>query len=735
MGSYEEVLKSASDTNSSNNILFKFSKTYPAWLIFVITLALSFILWQFIGEQVDYENRNNFDKATYSLMVRLEEKYQSESQVLNSITPIFNGYVVRDAFELNAKSPAKADTVIRSIMKVTVVDSANFDNFVYNTRSQGYYDLKIHPKAKRDTFFIVEYVVPFEENEIPIPLNQERSGYDFGSEPNISELIMQSGISGKQRMSSIYNVREDTLGFYLMSPVYEAFSEPSNEAERIKYFDGALMLELKVPSFFESAIGEGLASDSLIIYDIKDKNSPLEDKSFYKSENYDLLSSEYIPMFKESKQFEIGEHTITVEFTTVPGFGGFQNYLPIISLIIGLVVSVVLFGFIISVITSRQRALELADQMTKSQRRIVESSQDIIAVLDFEGNWKTMNPASEEIFNQGSDQMIGTSIDSLFANKKDTHLFYKIIESGMDDYTERIDLEMIARGNKRKWINWSFTVSHKDSLVYAIGRDVTLQKQAEAEQIIRNKQVELAEKFSREASESKTYFMTTLSHQLRNSLTGIMGYLQLVKEGFYENTDELNSYIELAEQSGEEVFTFVSDYVDMTIATDENKSKIDFSTIKLKSTYDNVEYKIGLLEKPLNVKTEFIEETPDTKFMGDKNIMSDTLMLIYQTLSVGNTTTTTITIQSTENTYEKATELQILGSENPIVEKMIGIYKNRKREIVEALEQDQKDVLLHLAIIESNIRRLNGAIQFETFGGEEGNVIMITLPLTAAKAI
>lgn len=727
MGSYEDALKNATDTSSNKNILFKFSKTYPAWIILIVTLALSFILWNFIGEQVTYENRNNFDKATSSLMVRLDEKYQSEVQVLNSISVIFNGYVVRRAFELNAQSPADADSVIRSIMKTTRVDSSYYGSFVYNTRSQGYYDLNIHPKAEREEYYIVEYIVPFDKQK-------DRSGYDFASEPNMVKLIEEAASSGDTKLSTIYNVRPDTLGFYILKPVYKLSTEkPKTDKERNERFDGVLMLELKSPSFFSSAIGDGIATDSTIIFRIIDEESPLDDKTFYTSKNYELTKTDFTPLFDEYKTIEIGDKKIKIQFISVPEFGGFQNYLPLISLIIGIVVSLVLLGFIISVITSRQRALDLAEQMTKSQRRIVESSQDIIAVLDFNGIWQSMNPACEDIFNQGAEEMKGSSIDELFEDKKDTHVFYKIIESGMDDYTERVDLLMVARGNKKKWVNWSFTVSHQDNLVYAIGRDVTLQKKAEEQQLIRNKQVQLAEKFSREASESKTYFMTTLSHQLRNSLTGIMGYLQLVKGGYYENEEELSSYIELAEQSGEDIFTFVSDYVDMTIATDANKQSMDFSTVKLKDTYENVTYKLGLEDGNNIINSEFIEETPGSKFLGDKNVMSDTLKKIIKTLAVGNEKTD-ITIQATENPYEKATELQILGPENAIVEKMIGVYKQRKSEIVDALEEDESDVLLNLAIIESNIRRLNGAIQFETFGGEEGNVVMLTLPLTANRA-
>lgn len=63
------------------------------------------------------------------------------------------------------------------------------------------------------------------------------------------------------------------------------------------------------------------------------------------------------------------------------------------------------------------------------------------------------------------------------------------------------------------------------------------------------------------------------------------------------------------------------------------------------------------------------------------------------------------------------------------LEKMIGVYKESKDIIIEALEEDEDDILLNLSIIESNIRRLNGSYALESFGGSEGNVFMLTLPM------
>ena len=134
--------------------------------------------------------------------------------------------------------------------------------------------------------------------------------------------------------------------------------------------------------------------------------------------------------------------------------------------------------------------------------------------------------------------------------------------------------------DSQKWVNWSFTISKTDQLIYAIGRDVTLEKIAEEQAALRSKQIQLAEQFTREASEFKSYFMTKLSHQMRNSLTGILGYLELINNNIYESQEEHDSYIALAEESSEELFTFVSDMVEVALGSNDG-TYTEISTIKL----------------------------------------------------------------------------------------------------------------------------------------------------------
>ena len=161
--SYEDVLK-GSASSSNKNVIFQFSKTYPAWIILIVAIGISIGLMFLVEDNIKTENQTRFDKATNSVLTRIQDKYDLDDQILTSINAIFANYVVRDVFELNASTPIKTYPSIRSILKVQKVSKAGFEDFVYNTRSQGYYDMVVRPEADREVYYLTEYVVPSEDN-------------------------------------------------------------------------------------------------------------------------------------------------------------------------------------------------------------------------------------------------------------------------------------------------------------------------------------------------------------------------------------------------------------------------------------------------------------------------------------------------------------------------------------------------------------------------------------------
>lgn len=716
--SYESVLKGATKEKS---IIFNLRKTYPAYIVLILTLIISATSYVFMKNKVTDDRKVAFEKAVTAVLTRLDRKVELNEGILSSMQGLFvRSFVVKDVFELNGSIPVSSFKSIVSIDYAFKTKPEGIEDFLYNARSGGNYEIVLHPEGNnREIYYIIDYIVPFDKNKA-------RAGFDFASDEITKKAIEKARDNNIITSTEFHQIRDNIKGFYLIAPAYYK-DQPINTDELKKInFEGAIVLEIDEDKFFEEAIGTGIATDSTIIFDIFDNNSSGERYKIFSSKNAILLENkEFKPIVSETKKFKIADREIEIDFHTIPNFGGeFQNYLPLLTLGGTVVTSFVLFGFIISVITSRARALDLAERMTRSQRRIVDTSKDVISVFSFDGTWKSMNNASRELFGNDPNTMIGQNIKDLFLEDVDYNSMIAMVNSSKEEETKRADYRMKKSTGEVVWVSWSFTFSHQDNLIYSIGRDVTLEKIAEEQSRLRTKQIQLAEQFAREASESKTYFLTKLGHQLRNSLTGIVGYLQLVSGKAYENEEELDMFVGMAAESSEELFTFVSDLIDNAEQSEE-AIRVNIATLNFENVIKATQTKIAT-----ETKTKFeliVNNEGNTKLVGDMNIIVEAMIKVFEAMS-GDKTTCKLELTAQENHSEGATEIQILAEANPLVEEMIKLYKENKSHIIEALQYDKKDIILDLSIVESNIRRLNGTMMVDTLG-KDGNYITLTLPL------
>ncbi len=716
--SYESVLKGAT---KEKNIIFNLRKTYPAYILLVLTLIISATSYVFMEKKVNDDRKVAFEKAVTAVLTRLDRKVELNEGILTSMQGLFvRSFVVKDVFELNGSIPVSSFKSIVSIDFAFKTKPEGLEDFLYNARSGGNYDIVLHPEGNnREIYYIVDYIVPFE-------INKARAGFDFASDQITKKAIEKARDNNFITSTEFHQIRDNVKGFYLIAPAYYKDQSISTIELKKSNFEGAIVLEIDEDKFFEEAIGSGIATDSTIIFDIYDNNSSGKRYEIFSSKNSNLLENkEFKPVITETKKFKIADREIEIDFHTIPNFGGeFQNYLPLLTLSGTVVTSFVLFGFIISVITSRARALDLAERMTRSQRRIVDTSKDVISVFSFDGTWKSMNNASREIFGNDPNTMIGQNIKELFLEDFDYNSMIEMVNSSKEEETKRADYRMKKNTGAIVWVSWSFTFSHQDNLIYSIGRDVTLEKIAEEQSRLKTKQIQLAEQFAREASESKTYFLTKLGHQLRNSLTGIVGYLQLVSGKAYENEEELDMFVGMAAESSEELFTFVSDLIDNAEQSEE-AIRVNIATLNFENVIKATQTKIAT-----ETKTKFelvVNNEGNTKLVGDMNIIVEAMIKVFEAMSADKATCK-LELTAQENHSEGATEIQILAEANPLVEEMIKLYKENKSHIIEALQYDKKDIILDLSIVESNIRRLNGTMMVDTLG-KDGNFITLTLPL------
>jgi light-regulated signal transduction histidine kinase (bacteriophytochrome) len=320
--------------------------------------------------------------------------------------------------------------------------------------------------------------------------------------------------------------------------------------------------------------------------------------------------------------------------------------------------------------------------------------------------------------------MIGTKIDDLFEEEEEAEKFYKDMASKGDNHTERVTYRMKTAGKDLKWINWSFNISKAGHQIYCIGRDVTIEKAVEEHGILRNKQIRLSERFTRESSELKSYSMANLNHQIRNSLTGILGSLNLLLHKVYDNDSEHDSYINDTITNSEELLTFVSS--ELLEFTSENKAYKELAMINVGSMFENV--KTVLKTKCPNTTINFNMPTVlnETTILAENELFHHAVKEIIMSMAVG-LKELNLDISVVDNPLEDLTEITMVSKGNPLLAEMISIYKKYRNDLVNALEYDQNDIILNISGASSNIHILRGTFSVETLGGEEENMVQIAL--------
>lgn len=719
--SYEHILK---QTSTKKKEVFSFRKTYPAYIILVVFLIVSFFVRYFAESSIQTSLLNDFNKASSSIMNRLSAHYFKQIEVLKSMNGLYDTLVevVQDYFELYATIPTRSYASILSVAYIPEVKHSDIDLYINAAKGLANYNYQLKTDNEKEKY------LPF-LNIVPERKNFHRMGFDISSQKEAVSAIYRARDENIMTATNVYTLRNpDTTGLYVFYPVYLRKSERSNLEERLKNFQGVLSLEINIKLFIKEALsGEGMEqrvsipSDSTLIFEITGYDDNNKSYSFYKSENFELLS-DYTPLLKSESKFTIADKEFTVHFYSMPNYGGkFQEILPNLSFAISVVLSFAFFGFVLTQLTNKARAQEIAERMTRSQRRIVDTSNDIIAVLDGDLNWKSMNPASLGIFGSLPDDMIGKNFGELLLEGNYSEQLINHFTRGGEDHTERIDIQMKKNINESVWISWSFTFSVADGLIYCIGRDVTLEKAAEADARLRTKQVETANILSKEANFSKSYFMKEMSHQLRNSLTGIEGSLQIIKNKFYDSEEELDMYVDLANSSSEELFTYVTDIEDASRVSDAVVRDFDIVPVSIANIFNK---SIQSVNDEFKLKSEFnvSEEINLANILADSNTISQIFDDAFITLATNNNAVN-FDVNIEINPYEGATEIQILTTGNKLVSEMIELYNKNSTNIIEALKFDKEDLLVRMTRMNSSIRLLRGSFKIETFGADDGNLI------------
>jgi PAS domain S-box-containing protein len=182
-------------------------------------------------------------------------------------------------------------------------------------------------------------------------------------------------------------------------------------------------------------------------------------------------------------------------------------------------------------------------QRTRERDRLWNVSDDLIGVADFAGHWVGINPAASAILGWSHGELMSMPIASLWhPDDAATTLAHRqrLIDGGP---TERFQNRYRHKDGSSRWLSWSSTA--ESGFIYAVGRDVTAER--EAADALRRTEEQLRQAQKMEAIGQLT---GGIAHDFNNLLTGILGSLDLMQKRISQGRiGDLERYATMAKTS------------------------------------------------------------------------------------------------------------------------------------------------------------------------------------------
>ncbi|MGF1488611.1 MAG: ATP-binding protein [Prochloraceae cyanobacterium] len=289
----------------------------------------------------------------------------------------------------------------------------------------------------------------------------------------------------------------------------------------------------------------------------------------------------------------------------------------------------------------------------------------------------------------------------------------------------------LQKGRVKKWaeaeLNLLQSVGNHLSMAVIQDRLYHQEKQQRLLVEMRNQQLERARQIAEEASRLKSNFLSSTSHELRTPLTGTLNYLKLLKEGFYDNPQELKEYIEAAYSSTENLVDIINDVLDIS-KIEAGKMSLEMKSIALKPLLNeqiNIFKQIGKkngVELHLNCDDVDRVFTDETKL---KQIITNLLSNAFKFTDRGS-------VCLNVKRAKKAGKSLVVFS---IRDTGIGIEPQKQELLFEAFVQGDGSIRrqyggtgLGLSICKQLVELMGGSIELESAGKNLGTTVTFTLP-------
>jgi len=253
---------------------------------------------------------------------------------------------------------------------------------------------------------------------------------------------------------------------------------------------------------------------------------------------------------------------------------------------------------------------------------IIETSPDFIATFDLEGRIIYMNRAFRKILGYEQEQDLSDkTLPGLFSHSQLDKLLNESLSTTLSE-PSWLGESLLITNDGQPLTACQLIMLHKSNIngeqyISTFMRDISDRSRMKEE-------LKRAKENAEAATRAKSKFIATMSHEIRTSLSGLLGMAQLLRETSLN--DEQQSYIETLHGSGHLLLTIVNDILDFS-KSEAGKLALESIAFDLERLTHDVNHflKTQAKEKNLELIIDYPTQCPK-HFIGDPGRIRQILM-------------------------------------------------------------------------------------------------------------